>query len=110
MAKRTESAEELRERILAAMRADIGISERMALPFVESVMQCFAGEQPFFPAVVRTYPLAEIRRSLEAGIPVKQVMRDFDVSRSKLHELFPGGLPRKGKQVSSTVSMKVETN
>lgn len=92
------------------MQADIGISERMALPFVESVMQCFAGEQPYFPAAVRSYPKPDIQRALEAGIPVKQVMRDFDVSRSKLHELFPGGLPRRGKQALSTVSMKVETN
>jgi len=109
-AKRTESAEELRERILAAMRADIGISERMALPFVESVMQCFAGERPYFPAAPREYPIAEIKTALVAGIPVKQVMSKFDLSRAKLHDLFPGGLPRGAKRKVSTVLAKVETN
>ncbi|RXK68627.1 hypothetical protein ERT44_05235 [Stenotrophomonas sp. MA5] len=109
MRKRKESAHELRERILAAMQADIGISERMALPFVESVMHCFAGEQPYFPAAPRVYPRDRIQRALESGIPVKQVMRDFDVSRSKLHDLFPGGLPKRQKGMHSTVSMKVET-
>ncbi|UQA71943.1 hypothetical protein K1516_07490 [Stenotrophomonas maltophilia] len=109
MAKRTESAEELRERILAAMRADIGISERMALPFVESVMQCFAGERPYFPAAPREYPMAEIEAALVAGIPVKQVMSKFDLSRAKLHDLFPGGLPRATKRQLSTTLTKVET-
>lgn len=110
MAKRTESSEQLRERILSAMRADIGISEAMAQPFVESVMRCFAGEQPYFPAPTRDYPVADIRTALASGIPVKHVMRRFDVSRSKLHDLFPGGLPKAPEEADSTVSMKVETN
>jgi hypothetical protein len=110
MAKRRETSEQLRERILAAMLADIGISERMAQPFVDSVMQCFAGEQPYFPAVAKTYAVKEIRAALLGGIPVKHVMRQFDVSRSKLHELFPGGLPRREEGEVSTVSMKVATN
>lgn len=110
MAKRKETAEQMRERILTAMRADIGISERMALPFVESVMRCFAGEQPYFPAAPRSYPVAAIEAALKRGIPVKQVMKQYDVSRSKLHDLFPGGLPKVSKTEVSTVSMKMETN
>ncbi len=110
MAKRKETSEQLRDRILAAMLADIGISERMAQPFVDSVMHCFAGEQPYFPAVAKTYPVDEIRAALRSGIPVKHVMRQFEVSRSKLHELFPGGLPRREESEVSTVSMKVATN
>jgi hypothetical protein len=110
MAKRRATTEQLRERILAAMLADIGISERMAQPFVDSVMHCFAGEQPYFPAVAKTYAVEEIRAALKNGIPVKQVMRQFDVSRSKLHELFPGGLPKREENEVSTLSMKVATN
>lgn len=109
MAKRTESSEQLRERILSAMRADIGISEAMAGPFVESVMRCFAGERPYFPAALRDYDVVRIRSALERGIPVKQVMSDFDVSRAKLHDLFPGGLPRPQKPALSTVLPKMET-
>lgn len=94
MARRKETAEQLRDRILASMREDIGISEHMARPFVESVMRCFAGEQPYFPATAREYPVGAIRAALERGAAVKSVMREFEVSRSTLHKLFPGGLPK----------------
>ncbi len=96
MAKRSEVADQLRERLMAAMLADIGISERMAQPFVESVMDCFAGEQLYFPARarVRVYPVDEISAALLNGATVKHVLKRFGMSRSKLHSLFPGGLPR----------------
>ena len=110
MAKRRETRDELRERILAAMLADIGISERMAQPFVDSVMHCFAGEQPYFPALQKIYPVDLIRTELRKGIPVKHVMRQFKVSRSKLHALFPGGLPKPDSANVSADSMNVETN
>lgn len=94
MGRKKETADQLRQRILAAMQSDIGISERMAAPFVETVMRCFAGEQPYFPAPAREYPIAAIRAALESGIPVKQVMREHELSRSKLYELFADGLPK----------------
>ncbi|MEA9550526.1 hypothetical protein [Xanthomonas campestris] len=109
MARPSESAEQLRERILRAMQQDIGISEHMAQPFIESIMRCFAGEQPYFPSVVREYPVLLIRAALERGEPVKAVMRSFDISRSKLHQLFPGGLPTRENRGMSTVSMKSAT-
>ena len=104
MGKRGEAAEELRERLMAAMLADIGISEKMAQPFVESVMDCFAGEQLYFPARsrMRVYPIEEMREALLAGTPVKKVLRTFEVSRSKLHSLFPGGLPKPAATVRSS--------
>lgn len=85
---------QLRARILDAFTRDIGISERMAQPFVESVMRCFAGEQPYFPALPRTYPVMHIKAALERGVPVKRVISEFEVSRTTLHKLFPGGLPK----------------
>lgn len=109
MARRKETEEQLRARILSKMREDIGISEAMAQPFVESVMRCFAGEQPYFPAAQRSYPVALIKSALERGGSVKKIMAEFEVSRSKLHELFPGGLPRPANRGVSTDSMKVGT-
>ncbi len=109
MARRKETAEQLRARILSAMQGDIGISEQMAQPFVESIMRCFAGEQPYFPAGERSYPTPQISAALERGCSVKQVLRDFELSRAKLYSLFPGGLPRPSKVQLSTVSLKVET-
>lgn len=109
--RKRETEQQLRERIREQMVRDIGISPHMAVPFVESVLRCFAGEQPYFPAAPRDYPVLQIRAALERGVPVKQVMREFDVSRSKLHQLFPGGLPKPHPaEADSTVSMKSATN
>lgn len=110
MAARKETAEQLRARILNAMQSDIGISEHMAEPFVDSIMKCFAGERPYFPMSGRTYPVLQIAAALERGMPVKQVLREYDLSRAKLHELFPGGLPVPTKRAVSTRLAKVETN
>ncbi|MDC7806411.1 hypothetical protein PQS31_06180 [Luteimonas sp BLCC-B24] len=95
MIRKRETEQQLRERIEDALVRDVGVSPTMAQPFIDSVMRCFAGEQAYFPAAPRDYPVLHIRAALERGVPVKQVMQEFDVSRSKLHELFPGGLPRK---------------
>lgn len=99
MAKRSECAEQLRERLMAAMLSDIGVTERMAEPFVDSVMDCFAGEQLYFPARARAreYPVEEMRKELVSGVSVKHVLRKYELSRSKLHALFPGGLPKAPK-------------
>jgi hypothetical protein len=67
----------------------------MAEPIVESILGCFAGQQQYFPASERTYPLMQIRAALERGASPKAVCREFSISRSLLHRLFPGGLPRK---------------
>lgn len=95
MVRRTETAAELRQRIFQAMQRDIGVGEKIAGPFVDVVMACFAGERLYFPAAQRCYPLAEIENALKAGASVKEVILKFQVSRTKLYELFPGGLPRK---------------
>lgn len=97
MNRTRETDAQLRERILDAFTRDIGISERMAQPFVDSVMRCFAGEQPYFPALPKTYPVMHIQAALERGIPVKRVLSEYDLSRSLLHKLFPGGLPKAQK-------------
>ncbi|MCC8671432.1 hypothetical protein LN461_19040 [Xanthomonas arboricola] len=88
----------LRCRILKALEADIGISRKMAEPFVNAVLECFAGEYLYFPSKRRTYPLELIAEKLRAGATVKQVVREFDISRSKLYDLFPGGLPGRKKR------------
>ncbi|AZM72856.1 hypothetical protein C9397_14535 [Xanthomonas vasicola pv. vasculorum] len=94
MAKKNESSETLRDRILGAMLKEIGISEKMAQPLVEVVMHCLAGERPYFPAISRVYPIDAIRHALETGESADRVAKKFGISRSQLHRLFPGGLPR----------------
>ncbi len=109
MGRRKETAEQLRARIMGAMRADIGISEQMAQPFVESIMRCFAGEQPYFPAAERRHPVAHIEADLRRGKAVKAVLRDYEISRTTLYSLFPGGLPRADARASSGISLKERT-
>lgn len=94
MNRRRDTEAELRANMLEALIRDIGVSERMAQPFVDSILRCFAGQRPYFPARPRQYPVLQIRAALENGESVKRVMQSFDVSRSQLHKLFPGGLPR----------------
>lgn len=98
MSRAVATAEQLRAKITDALIRDVGVSEQMAQPFVDSILRCFAGEQPYFPAAPREYPVLHIRAALESGAPVKRVMQEFDVSRAQLHRLFPGGLPRPQEQ------------
>lgn len=94
MSRVRETEAQLRARITDALIRDVGVSERMAQPFVDSILRCFAGDRPYFPSRQREYPVLHIKAALEAGQSVKRVSRDFEVSRSQLHKLFPGGLPR----------------
>lgn len=89
-----ETEQQLRARITDALIRDVGVSELMAQPFVDSILRCFAGDRPYFPARPRQYPVLQIRAAFENGATAKRVMDEFDVSRSMLHKLFPGGLPR----------------
>lgn len=85
---------QLREKITEALVRDVGVSERMAQPFVESILRCFAGEQPYFPAANREPPVSEIRVALENGESRRSVMRRYRISRVTLHKMFPEGVPK----------------
>ncbi|GEM_PF-2388509 len=71
---------QLREKITEALVRDVGVSERMAQPFVESILGCFAGEQPYFPAANRELPEAEIRAALNSGRSVRSVMKHYRIT------------------------------
>lgn len=109
MTGKRATADQLRAKITDALIRDVGVSERMAQPFVDSIMACFAGEQPYFPAHQRHYPVLQIRAALEGGESVKRVMHAFDVSRTTLHKLFPGGLPKPVNGRDSAGSLKMRT-
>ncbi len=95
------NVDQLRGDLTMAMVRDIGVSERMAKPFVDSVIDCLRGQRIYVPKPRRDYPELLIRAALEGGTSVKRVMREFDISRQRLHRLFPGGLPkpREAKEV-----------
>lgn len=97
---RRHREEALRAQITDALIRDVGVSERMAQPFVDSVMGCFAGQKPYFPALERDYPVLHIRAALENGKKPGTVCREFGISRRTLNNLFPGGLPRSIKEAA----------
>ena len=107
MKKKPDTRAMLREKMTQALMRDVGISEHLAQPFVDSIMRCFAGEQPYFPSNNRDYPVLHIRAALERGTSVKNVIREFKISRPMLHKLFPGGLPKSRRKTGAdTVSLK----
>ncbi len=110
MKSKPDTRAALREKMTQALMRDVGISEHLAQPFVDSILRCFAGEQPYFPSLNRDYPVLEIKAALEQGASPKRVMQEFDVSRTTLHKMFPGGLPRKQqKKRVSAFSLKSRT-
>lgn len=89
---------ELRAQITAALMRDVGVSERMAQPFVDSIMGVFAGQRPYFPVARNADHVERIRAALEGGKPVKLIMSTYGVSRRQLYRYFPGGLPKPKSQ------------
>lgn len=87
MRKNMQNEAQLHERILDAIVRDTGASRQMAHTFVESVMQCLAGERPYFPARRRIYPIGEIRAAISEGQSVKQIVKTFGVSRSHVYRI-----------------------
>lgn len=98
MSRPRETADQLRARITDALIRDVGVSERMAQPFVDSIMGCLAGQHVYVPSEPRSYPVLHIRAALERGDTLHSVCKNFNVSRRTLYRLFPGGLPRTGKE------------
>ncbi|GAB3305690.1 hypothetical protein [Luteimonas notoginsengisoli] len=94
MSDKHASEAELRARITDALVRDVGVSERMAQPFVDSILRCLAGERVYVARGARDYPVLQIRAALERGHSAKEVCDLFSLSRRQLHRIFPGGLPK----------------
>jgi DNA-binding NarL/FixJ family response regulator len=85
VSRRKNSGDELRATLTEALLRDVGISERMSAPIIDSVMRCFAGQQPYFPAPERDATQDRIAEMLAAGKSVKQVGAALGLSRSQVH-------------------------
>lgn len=106
--------DDLRRELTRAIVFEHGISEKMAMPIVQSVVgylqSRYRGERLYVPAPPRQYDVLQIRAALERGEPVPRVMATFSVSRSKLYSLFPEGLPKKQRNAgASSISAKSRT-
>lgn len=94
MTRRQSIEQVLRADLTDAMIRDVGVSERMAQPFVDSVIECLRGHRLYVPKGKPDYPALLIRAALENGMSVKCVIKEYQVPRHRLHLMFPGGLPK----------------
>ena len=88
----------LRRAITRQIIVDTGVREDIAVQFANAAMAALdnrkaANGYVYVGARRRGYDLLQIRAALERGESIKRVMRDYSISRAKLYELFPGGLP-----------------
>lgn len=99
----TDAAARLRQLAVRAIVERTGLLEAHALPFAEAVIAGlqaeYGGDRLHIPKPrARTTNIARrdaIRVDLEAGLTTREVCSRHGLSRTALHRLFPGGLPRR---------------
>ncbi|MCL1532605.1 hypothetical protein M3O57_19925, partial [Xanthomonas nasturtii] len=77
------------------------LSRQFAAPLADSILECFAGERPYFSARQRILQIEEMESDLSAGVPVADVAAKYGLSRAGLYRLFPGGVKARSKKVVS---------
>lgn len=71
------------------------IACQCAQAVVSALQKTHAGGKLYIPEQARNYPVHEIKAALEEqGVSQSRVQMRFGISRSQLHKLFPGGLPK----------------
>ena len=91
-----------------------GTREEIARQYADAVMHCLqdrkaANGYVYVGTPQRQYDVLQIRASLDRGDGIRKVCRDFGISRTKLFELFPGGIFVASTEGASGVSTKVRT-
>lgn len=97
-----DAVEHLRRLVVRGIVEQTGLNEEHAMPYataVVSVLQAeFGGERIHIPKPAGSaLPVSrkeQIRRDLLSGTSVNQVRARYGLSRSTLHRMFPGGLPK----------------
>lgn len=104
MSKETDRTEALRASLVRALVDGTGLSERLALPYANSVLAYlqreFPGERVYVPAPQRQYDILQITAALERGESIARVCATHGVSRPTLYRLFPDGLPKSQADVA----------
>jgi Mor family transcriptional regulator len=103
--RETDRTEALRTELLRGIVETTGMREVLALPIANGLLTVlqreYGGRNMYVPAPARTYPVLQIAAALESGRTPEQVRHDFGLSRTKLYELFPGGLPKPRKDAAA---------
>ena len=103
MSRRGVQREELLRKITRGIVLDTGTREQIALQYAAAVMRVLDEVRAdngmvYVPARDRQYDVLQIRAAFDRGESAKQIQRAFNIGRSKLHGLFPGGLPVASKK------------
>lgn len=106
----TDAVLRLRQLAVRAIVERTGLLEAHALPFAEAVIAGlqaeYGGDRLHIPKLrARVKHAARrdaIRADLEAGDPTREVCRRHGLSRTALHRLFPGGLPKRTGQARTS--------
>lgn len=97
-ARDTDRTEEMRANFVAAMVTELGVSEAIAVPFADAVVVFLqrehAGDRLYVPQPVRRYDMPQMATQLRGGNSARMVARQHRITLRKLHQLFPGGLPK----------------
>lgn len=97
MSREADRIEALRDDLVRAVVEATGMRETMAMPIANSLLTMlqdrYGGSKLYIPAPGRQYDLLQIQAALERGTSVSRVCTEHGISRSKLYELFPGGVP-----------------
>lgn len=99
MSRAATARDELRRQLTRAIVIETGTRESIAQAYTDAVLRCLDDMRAengtvYVGAPERRYDLLQIKEALERGVPADAVMREHGLSRSKLHALFPGGLPK----------------
>lgn len=94
-----DAVENLRRLVVRGIVEQTGLNEEHAMPYATAVVSVlqeeFGGERIHIPKVGGSLDRqAAIRGDLERGDSVNKVCLRYGVSRSTLHRIFPGGLPK----------------
>lgn len=92
-----------------------GTREDVARHYAEAAMLCLQDRKAangllYVGAPPRQHDVLQIRASLERGDSIMAVCRQHFIGRTKLFELFPGGLPAPQNAPASAFSKKVRTH
>ena len=99
MTSRADRYNELMQKITTAIVLKTGTGEVIAQYYAQAMMEFLQELRPndgkvYIPLPPMRCDIAAIRAALEAGESVRSVCRRYGIGRTRLYELFPGGLPR----------------
>jgi Mor family transcriptional regulator len=98
MSRETDRTEALRQELVAAVVAETGMREVLAVPLANSLLAYlqreYGGQRLYIPAPARMYPILQIEAELRQGSAAADVCKRYSISVRTLKRLFPTGIPR----------------